>query len=274
MPEAPDAPWWGRYDLAEGQAGRWGLGPSTFWIYHAPREWRVLHQQDESRWADATVPTVPLPDDEARRLVTEPPTGASVQRYSFSQVAATVHLRPMLADLPIVIRPETPLYVLPKEAVTLYVSTPLWVAIDVGEPAVTLQVTPALRPPDTWFGPSTQEGEFCYAIRTAARLKQEDLLVRRYRAITPVQVHNRSAEVFLLERLQLPVQHLALYESRDHVLWSQAVKVERNPDGVMASVHIERGAPKEVVDAQEAAGPRQAPPSSTLLRRFASLFSI
>ena len=56
----------------------------------------------------------------------------------------------------------------------IYVSTPLWVRVDVHDPPQFLQEIPVIRPSDTWFGPSTREGELGYAGRTHGRLNFEN----------------------------------------------------------------------------------------------------
>ena len=36
--------WWGTFELPEGEARRWRVGPVTLWIQRLRGEWRVLHE--------------------------------------------------------------------------------------------------------------------------------------------------------------------------------------------------------------------------------------
>lgn len=67
-----------------------------------------------------------------------------------------------------------------------------------------------IRPSDTWFGPTTSEGEPCYASKTVCRLRVEDVPLRPHRCLTKVTLRNRADDSLSLDRLKLPVNALAL----------------------------------------------------------------
>lgn len=189
-------------------------------------------------------------DSEEKELVTH--------RYSVRTTEEKVALQPLLADRPVVTRPEHPLSILPGEAVTLYISTPLWVCVRLVESERTLQEVPSHRMSDTWFGPSTREGELCYATRTTGRLRVDSLPRRLHRALTPLHVRNRSEEILALERVQLPARHLALYTTPDDVLWTEAVTMIHTDGMQGADVRIKDGPPSEVDRARRLQDPREA----------------
>jgi hypothetical protein len=211
--------WWRDYELDEGQTGWWRIGPMQLFVQRRPSEWRVS-------WLSAGDPKdvaaeVELPSDR------EPPEDASSSRFTCARTHPRLSLSPRLADRPVVIKPETPLYVPGGEQVTLYVGSPVWVQIKVGDPPRDLIALPTHRATDTWAGPNTREGQICYGSRTLAQLRLEDCTIRPHRAITAVAVRNAASDPLLVEQLQLPAPLLALYATDDDVLWTQSVTLVR-----------------------------------------------
>jgi hypothetical protein len=169
--------------------------------------------------------------------------------------------------------PEIPFHILPGQKVTLFVSTLLWIQIEVGEPRVLLQDIPIYQPSDTWFGPSTMEGEICYSGRTRAKLKFEELIFRPHRAVTVVLLRNRSEEAVFLERLNLPVHNLALYEAVDGYLWTQSVTLEIMTRNQSSHLRLNQVAPAQAEAARLVRGPREKPDQNILTRVLHYLIS-
>jgi hypothetical protein len=253
--------WWGRFPVAEGQGGVWRVGPLELTVARRRHDWLVgSREQDESQETELE-----------RRLEVRCPAAAAelpelpeVRRFAARESSAELEVTPVLADRPVVSRPDVPFHLLGDDEVALFVNTPVWVRLAAGQPARTLVEIPAGRPSDTWFGPSTMIGELCYAGRTSARLHLENLPSRPHRAITPVLLRNRARQALLLERLNLPVPNLALYWDGNGGLWTQSVVVERQPDGKLAQVRLEEGPPAEVPAAEEVSPARQAGNRSVL----------
>ncbi len=264
--------WWGAFTLDEGQAGCWRVGPSTLWIYHLPQEWRLVHVQDGDSLSKTAEVTAPLPEGEVSLSLEDLPAEAAVSRFSFRATGGQLAVTPALADRPVVVRPETPLYVPPSEAATLYVSTPLWVRPEAGDPPRLLQEVPSHRPSDTWYGPNTREGELCYATRTAGRLVLADLPLCPHRAVTSILIRNRARDALLVERIQLPVQYLALFQAAGGYLWTQAVTLDRERDGGLSALHVVEGAPSEAAGARPVSDPRETSRASLIGRTFSTLF--
>lgn len=201
--------------------------------------------------------TVPVDEEEMTRVLESNDSDVTTHRYSVRRTAETVALRPALADRPVVSRPEHPLSVLPDEAVTLYLSTPLWIRVELVETDRRLHEVSSHRMSDTWFGPSTWEGELCYATRTAGRLRLDRLPLRLHRALTPLKIRNTTPEPLTLERVQLPVPHLSLYVTPDNVLWTEAVTMIHREGGQGAAVQIRDGPPVDAKDAERMQDPRE-----------------
>lgn len=140
-----------------------------------------------------------------------------------SRPGDAIVLRPMLADREIVTRPEIPVTVPADDFVDLFVSTPIWVRIELPRPQRLLLELPTKRPVDTWLGPNTLQGYAAYASRTAARVMLGHLPMRAHRAVTRVSMRNRAAESRRLARLSVPVPSLRLYCVESGDFWTQPV---------------------------------------------------
>ncbi|MDZ4701681.1 MAG: hypothetical protein SH809_18360 [Rhodothermales bacterium] len=266
------SPWWGTYHIPEGLAGCWEVGPCTIWVASRPNEWRIARFQLNDAYVDAAEVRTSLEMSEMMAFIEAKGEAVSLHRFGFRVPGDEIYVRPRLADRAVVVQPEMPLHILPREEVTLYISTPLWVQFEAGSPRRVLQEFPLYRPSDTWFGESTIHGELCYAGRTAARLRLQDLTVRPYRVITPVRVKNRAQDGLLLNRIQVLVQYLSIFEATNGHLWTQMVTVERERSGDFAAMKIGVGAPAEAGETTRLESPRRAIESNLIFRAFGGLF--
>ncbi|MCS4180592.1 hypothetical protein [Salinibacter ruber] len=275
-PNGDPTPWWGTVSLDVQTGGRWAVGPSTLWLYRTDREWRIVHRPSPDAGAadplsNRSDVTMPLSEaDMAPVLDTDDPA-VHTSRYSFGDTEPRIALRPALADRPVVSRPEHPLYVPPEESVTLYLSTALWIQITLPDSERKLQEVPSFRMSDTWFGPSTVDGELCYATRTAGRLRLDALPRRDHRAVTPLRIRNTAADPLALERVQLPTQHLALYTASGGRLWTQAVTMTHSADREGADVQVRSGPPADAKAAERLQEPRETTKKSLFTSTFSAV---
>lgn len=258
-------PWWGDFELASGSAGRWTIGPLRLWVEHHPREWRIACR------------SVGDPRDDSSGVETGLPLGqadpeAAVARYSFGETGARLTVAPLLADRPVVSRPEVPLFVPPQQSITLYVSSPLWLQLRGGAESVLLREMPVVRPSDTWSGPLTEEGGLCYHSSTMALTSLDNFPFSPWRAVTPIRLANRAEDTVAVERLSLPVPYLTLFQAPDGTLWTQAVELEHRADAALNQVELGSGAPTEAAGAQRLAKARSRADRGLLAKAFGSLF--
>jgi hypothetical protein len=257
--------WWGEFALVENETRHWQIGPSLLWLSHLNHEWRLYHKQLENPLETTLKIYLPASADEIDQTTTQ-------NRFSFSKTTETIQLMPSLADRPIIIRPEHTFYVPSQESVMLYVSTPIWINLQAHKPLKDLLEFPSYRPSDTWFGPSTLEGELCYAARTTAKLNLSELEFRPHRAITPIRIRNRASEPLKLERVKVPLPYLSLYAAEDQRLWTQLVSFERQDDGDFAQLNLAKTAPPEAGPCKRLAKPRHEPGKNVVVRTFSKLF--
>ncbi|GAB6043597.1 hypothetical protein [Endothiovibrio diazotrophicus] len=237
---------WTESRLAVGEEQTRTIGPLTLRARRLAKEWRIATATDDNMGD-------PL-------------------RFVFADAPARLRPFPRQADRPVIIRPRVAFTLCAGEEVTLFVSTPLWLAVAVGELTDPLLETPVIRPSDTWFGPSTLEGELCYAGRTRAVLERSEVEPSPSHAVTPLRVVNRAATPLPLERVNIPAPALSIFREENGQLWSEAVTLLRDEDGEMASLKIDPGAPPQATRARRLTAPRKAVEGGMLIRAFGGLF--
>jgi len=264
-PKAEDAAagpgWWGTFTLEPGQVCRWDIDRLQLWIRRAEREWqiaRVLSEEDAPRHGAAQLD------------VAMPESPDALERHVFSKTRGPLRLSPVVADRPVVTSPRMPVYLAQGEKTTLYVGSPLWVRVEAETPAQEILDAPIRRLSDTWFGPTTREGEICYAARTQAILDPANLPSLAAVAITPVAIENRGSETLRVERLKLPVPFLSVHAAPDGQLWTPTVTMVSQKERGMASFDVGQ-APPHRLSTRRVTAAREQPEDGLLIRAF-SLF--
>ena len=257
--------WWGDVRLAVGEAARWRIGPLSLSVSRGRREWQLAYDWDPDRSESQDWERL---DD----ALGEDPEHQ--ERYVVGETGERIDLRPALADRPVVSLPRVPLHLLPQREVTLFVGSPVWVAVAAGDPTVQLRELPSRRLSDTWFGGSTRHGELCYANLTRACLNPENLPILSRTAVTPVRIRNEAPSPLDLERLKLPVPRLSLFCDPQNRLWTEGVTLTRTEESDMASLDVREGAPAEADGAELLTPPRDATETSSLVRAFSSLLGL
>ncbi len=255
--------WWTPHTVPVGHHLEMVLGPLRLSLGHDVDEWRVQHESMPEEAASDQV-TIDIGPGLAER---------PGERYVIGgEDASRLALRPQLADRSVVIRPRQPVFLLSGQQVTLYLSTPIWVRLEVGQAGALLTELPVIRLSDTWFGPSTREGEICYAGRTHARHHIDELPRRAHRAITPLHIHNKANSPLSLEKFSLPVPMLSLFGAADGSLWTQRLTLTRENQSDLAAVRIDPRPADYAAGLELLARPRQEGGHSSLVRAFSLLF--
>lgn len=147
-----------------------------------------------------------------------------------------------LSNRPVVAQPNQPIHVPCDGRVKLFVGTSLWFCLARDED-VLLDV-PVMRLSDTWFGPDTMNGEVCYACETHARLTMESARVNPFKAITPIEIINRGDAPLVVDRVNIPVPYLCLYQGKDRH-WTSKLTIVRRATDADSSVRVGDDAPLE-----------------------------
>lgn len=253
--------WWGESQVQESETRWWALGSLLVGVQRKAREWRVGHEHFNT--GEAILPVSDRPVDDLK----------TATRFVYAQPGERIKVIPALADRPVVTRPMSPLYLPPGEETILFVSSQVWVQMEAVELKTTLLDVPSVQPSETWFGPSTLDGEICYATKTHGRLLLEDLPLQPYRAVTPLEIINESAAALKLERVSLPVPNLTLYASDSGSLWTQKIIMRCGKDSQHASLKIKKRAPYQADNPVVVASPRQVLSERVLVRAFSTFFN-
>lgn len=262
MTEAkPRTTWWGEYRFEADEVDRWRIGALTLWVQRASAEWKLAYS-----WQDDEDPEA----WEHERETTFPEDGVDGERFAVQRTGGIVRLRVVAPDRSVVARPRSPLRVPSGHQARIFISSPLRVEVAVGSTPTVLRELPARRLSETWFGPSTREGQFAYALKTGGRTRLEDLPVRPYRFVTPVVIDNQAQDTVLVDRLNLPVPSLSIYAAQG-TLWSEEVRMLRTETGDVAELDVPSGAPKEAPSAERLCKPREISEKGHLFRAFSSL---
>lgn len=256
--------WWGDHELEIDRADSWTIGSLNLWIHRAASEWRLAYM-----WLDEEEPEV----WEHQTAVDFREEGVEGERFAVDRTGGTVRLRAVTADRSVIARPRTPLRVPPGQEARIYVSSPLWVEVAVGEAPTILRELAAKRLSSTWFGSTTREGEFAYALKTNARTRLEELPTRPYRFVTPVVIENQAADTLRVDRLNLPVPNLSVYAVGE-TLWSEEIRLLRTEEGDVAELDLRSGPPREASGAVLVSEARRASEKGHLFRAFSSFLRL
>ena len=260
--------WWGTFEIPEGRAGRFRIGPIDLWAERRRVEWRIAFTRGTDAFDSTLSIEVPCQPIDLIAMT-------DVFRYAVSEGENRLTLSAKLPDRAVVCRPEKPVVIPPGEETIVYVGSPIWIALAAGPaPGKPLLETPTHRPNDTWFGPTNLDGELCYAVRGFWRTELEELTFRPHRAITRVRIQNEAPEALAAERLNLPVPRLRLWCSKDGRLWTDDVTFTHTENDEFAMLRLDSKSHTnhQAEGAKKLAEPRVLTSSSIVLRAFNSLF--
>lgn len=259
--------WWGEFRIPHGKSGRFRIGPLTLTITRLKHEW---HAAREIADQPSTTSSVEIPID-----AVTPSPNAIISRYATNRDREELNLWPVLPDRHVVTRPEQALTILPRQELTIYVGSPLWIRLEEegGDDDKLLADLPAQPPKETWWGLTPREGELCYASRTYGRLRLEEAARYPHRVMTAVAIDNSANAPLVIERLNLPVPRLSVYAAEDGRLWTETITLARSEVDEMAELRLGKTPPAAARRAELVSPARDSDDTNLFFRAFGSLFN-
>lgn len=256
--------WWKDYALGPQEWARWRIGPLELFALATTGQWVFAWLTTEDPLDTSEATDIPAENEPHEATFT---FGRYVARFE----RPVLKLLPRLADRAFVFRPELPLFLPAGQDIVLYVSSPVWVAGQLGEDEdARLFEIPSFRASDTWFGRDTCEGELCYASRTRALTDLETINVCPHRAVTPLEIRNEGDDVLPIEQLRVPLPALSLYEGGGR-LWTDTVSLIRREDESSAAMSVSEAHAREAAGRVLLAKPRHPVESGTIISAFSRL---
>ncbi|WP_372882911.1 hypothetical protein [Psychromonas sp.] len=255
-------PWWGESSIPIGHSMQLDIGFLSLAIENKGKEWLVYSQYE----ADL--------EEFNNRIHKEVGQFAACSykdeaRFFVNNDSDLINVKPVLADRPVVCRPLKPIKVSPKSKVILYVSTPIWLSLNlVSEESTKLQEIASQRLSDTWFGPSTMQGDLCYASLTNGRTDLNALPLLRHRAITPLVIHNCTESILSFERVSIPVPMLSVFKTENGQFYTESVALTWQNDNSLAKLKIGDQQDNTIL----VSGPRETAEQGQFIRAFSAIF--
>ena len=234
------------------------IGPLRLWTEHRGDELHVAAQID---------PTV---TNSAAEAAAEKPQDIEWRRWICGRDKVRLVLEPRLPDRAIVVRPLMPVTVLPKCEVEFFVSVPIQVAVRMfngnNNDRRDICEEPTVKLSNSWFGLPV-EGELCYALKTRARRRLDELRSDVNLAICPVTVRNSDSKELTFERICLRMQHLSVYSGDNH-LWTNRGIMDYHGEDDMTKITFENTPPACDGARQVLAAPREPEKKNLMMRAF------
>jgi len=227
--------WWGNITFNINDIKVWNIGERKIAIQRFEKEWLIWNAETHTESAAQ----ISLKSLKTSNTLADVP----YSRHLFKQTEETIIISPSLADRSIVARPASKLNIPSGEQIELYVSTPLWFTVKPKSKPIAIADIPFWRPSDSWFGPTTMEGELCYAKFTDAKISLAKLEVRYHRAVTPVLIKNEHNEMLTIERINLPAPFLTLYADKQQQFWSDKIEITHHNDTQKAGLRLRNKPP-------------------------------
>lgn len=263
-------PWWGDLPFNLGETICWDFASLRVSILHLEKEWCVWEQHSDEQDGDTPmVPTMTRHD----QTIARPEKFA---RFVFTRTHEQLSVLPNLPDRNVVAKPRTPITLMPGQEVTLFVGAVLWFSVRTLKGELFYDV-PLRRLSDTWFGPSPQVGELCYASRTHAIIDPQLLSHRSYRAIVPITIRNENLrEPLVIEKINVPVTLLELYYTKTGQFWTNSIYLLKEAGSSHVEIKIDsarRSTFYSVKESVKLAEPRKPEQHRLILRAYDMLFS-
>jgi hypothetical protein len=213
-------------ELQEGQTFHLQLGTLRFHCTRLAAEWQI-----SQTWE---IEDITLPSYQTDYIV---PTAKPNFRYMVGNTSNQFKIVPRLANMNMIVRPISPILVPKGAEVIFFVGTTVWLDIIlIDGKSKCVHEVPTQQDSETWFGANTYEGALCYTSQTHARMHLNAIPKHAGRVITALKLKNKSDQTFQVDRLNVPIPYLSVYQDEAGFLYSNDVLAEL--EGVYEGIDI------------------------------------
>jgi hypothetical protein len=178
---------------------------------------------------------------------------------------------PVVPDRPLILKPSTPVKLLPGKKATFYFEIPLWVKLlSKGERSQSfLFEVPLTSFSHIWFG-DPAEGELCYSLDVDL-ITETDVLERcPYHAVATVHIRNSSALQLDLQKILLHTDYLYLFRQEEKI-WTDEITYQFRGTEQSSQISFSKRPPAFMKHAPQVSGPRVPAVQSLIKRSFGIL---
>jgi len=222
---------WKPHAVAKGQTLELELGALKLWVHRGFQDWHLAYESDareHERFSLSQNDDLFNPDREWTRWI-------------LNEKVEELRVQPLLPDRSIIVRPEMPMCLMPRQSVQFFIGIPIWLSLVFGARKEQAVEVPSMALTNSWFGTFT-EGELCYALKTTAKLHQHDMLPAAHRAVFPLEIKNASAERLKFVRLCIRPQYLNMFQGENR-LWTSKGRVSYRGEDKWSRIVYASGAP-------------------------------
>lgn len=211
-------------------------------------------------------------NDGGYRIIRDPePPGDEIPWEQYITRNREFRFQPRTPDQPLILRPLTPVAILPEVQIHYHVAIPLWAGLTPSR----VRGNSIFRDVElnklshTWFGPPSS-GEFCYFWEHPLEAELDEAQIEPAWAICPLTIRNNSKSLLKFERFCIRSLYLSLYAGSQS-LWTNEVKVTFK--GAEQTSHISFSSRHPSTEkSMRLLSPPRVPPEQQILKRSFDFF--
>ena len=179
-----------------------------------------------------------------------------------------IFIEPGLPELPVILKPEQYISVLPSKKLEVYVEVPLFIKILYGNKSnrdVIFEYNPQLLS-RSYFGP-TENGEFAYFIESPLKCCISEYENTGSNIYCPLTISNKSSQNLEFEKMILRVPYLSIYQHQQILIASPVVITFRGQEQISQIVY-KKSPPVSGENLQLISAPRKKEDKNLIRRSF------
>jgi len=193
------------------------------------------------------------------------------QRWPQDKKILKIKVHPVLPDRPVLIKPESLLYLPEYSETRIFCRLPLFIRISLVFNTKTddLIDIPTIKLSKTWFG-TFKEGEICYSITSGTRTEIETDPQRPFLAICPLKLRNKTKEQFPTDKICLRTDYLSLFIHNEQI-WTDETSISYTGKNEISQVNFSGRQPNGLDGAKILTRPKEVLKKSLYTSSFSTI---